>query len=205
MATSKRRNNRPQKSSGPGAETVAALKCLRESGPESFEDLVASLLAALSGVPFRLCRSGLQPGVDALSAGSVGVEVKRYDSNLPIRDLEGALGDAAAPHLGLDLWVAVSTTSLGGLGHHRLVELGSQLGVAVLILDADSAQPLLPGSVPPIAALCATEPDAVLHTIENWRDPRRRRRSILRPSERTWQRSKPCPISTSSSRDSGRT
>lgn len=170
MATSKRRNYRPQKSSGPGAETVAALKSLRESGPESFEDLVASLLAALSEVPFRLCRSGLQPGVDALSDGSVGVEVKLYDSKLPIRDLRGALSHAADPSLGLDLWVAVSTVSVGGAGYRELVELGLRLGVAVLILDADSAQSV---GAPPVAALCATNPDKVLYALENWRDPKK--------------------------------
>lgn len=174
MATSKRSSRRQPQSSGPGAITVAALKSLRDSGPKSFEDLVSSCLSTVAGISFRLCRSGLQPGVDALSAGAVGVEVKRYDRKLPIRDLQGALSDAASPELGLELWVAVSTVSLGGVGHRKLLTLGAQLGVAVLILDADSAQPLLPIGVPSITALCATDPDAVLHAIENWRDPKKR-------------------------------
>lgn len=48
------------------------------------------------------------------------------------------------------------------------------LGVGVLVLDADSARPLLPAGVPPVAALCATNPDAVFHAIQNWRDPRKK-------------------------------
>jgi len=163
----------------PGVETISALKCLRESGPQSFEQLVASSLSVLAGIPFRLCRAGLQPGTDALSAGSVGVEVKRYERKLPIRDLQGALSDAADLSLGLDLWVAVSTVNLGGMGYRKLMALGLRLGVAVLILDTDSAQPLLPAGVPPVAALCATDPDAVLHAVENWRDTKKKKKIDL--------------------------
>ncbi len=177
VATSKRSSRRQQESSGLGAATIAALKGLRDSGPKSFEDLIASLLSSLAGVPFRLSRAGAQPGADALSESSIAVEVKRYDERREsIRDeLLGSLLRAADPNLNLQLWIAAATVSVGAAGYEELRSRGEQLGLAVLVLDADSAQSMLPGA-PPIAALCATGPETVLRALSDpdWQDPKKK-------------------------------
>lgn len=63
-----------------GQVTLQALRCLKPSGEQSFEKLTARLLSLLVGVPIRLCKSGYQAGIDALSEVPIAIEDKRYAS-----------------------------------------------------------------------------------------------------------------------------
>jgi hypothetical protein len=70
------------------------LLALRATGENGFEGLVASVVAAKTGLQIRLAKSGLQLGRDASSpAGefAVAVEAKLYTSNLRIQQLMGKL------------------------------------------------------------------------------------------------------------------
>ena len=158
-----------------GALTIEALKRLNPSGEKSFERLMARLLGNIAGRPFRLCRSGRQLGADALTDIPIAVEFKRYETGtLDLTELRGKIDDVSAHHQDLEVWVLVTTTTVGA-GVSDLEDSAHRRGIATLFLDADSFHPPLPADIHPLAALCATDPDGVCQVLvdPDWLDPRR--------------------------------
>ena len=158
-----------------GNTTLQAIKCLKYSGAKSFEQLTATLLSHLIGVPIRLCGTGYQAGIDALAEIPLAIEDKRYQKNsFDLRELEGELAAAARRYPDLQLWMLVSTIELDPAKREALGKTGETLGLGVFVLDSATAQPYLPG-IPTISALCATEIGATLQAMgdQEWLDARR--------------------------------
>jgi len=150
--------------------TIAAMQMLRASGDRSFEELIARLLSKLSGERIRRCTAGSQGGIDALAEIPFAIEDKRYASALRSRDLEGGLTSAARTHPELQLWVLVATCAVGAQTREAVVNAGLRQGIGVLVLDATSAEPDLPGAST-LAALAATDVETTLEVLADptWR------------------------------------
>jgi hypothetical protein len=111
-----------------GQVTLQALKCLKQSGENSFEELMSTLISRLIGVPIRLCKSGYQAGADALAEIPLAIEDKRYRTGgLDLRELEGELTAAARTYPDLQLWVIVTTVQLSSPHSKALCSTAEQL------------------------------------------------------------------------------
>lgn|GEM_PF-1510441 len=149
---------------------IIALQNLRESGDNSFEELVARLLSGVSQERIRRCKAGSQGGVDALAAMPFALETKRYRTQLRARDLIGGLTEAAVTNRDLQLWVLVTTSEVAAQTRVALESAGSNQGIGVLILDVSTSDPDLPDT-PLIAALAATDADLTIRVVSDstWR------------------------------------
>lgn len=138
----------------------SVLTQLRPSGDGGFEGLVASLIAAKTGLQIRLAKSGSQFGRDASSPRdlfAIAMEAKRYDSNLRLEEL---LGKATVAGFALgadtDLWVIGATTEIGDDIVRKVTIVVEQNGMSVLFLDWS------PAPLPPLALLLASSPETVV-------------------------------------------
>ena len=130
-----------------------------EQDASKFEQLAAALLGHLLDVPIAVAKSGFQYGADA---GAVGqrrhrLECKKYrdTSQLKERELLGEIDQALARDDALEAWILVTTRSVSEQIRQSLDRHGEQRGVPIVIIDwADY-------DVPPLAALCASDPDLV--------------------------------------------
>ncbi|MGH3629182.1 MAG: hypothetical protein ACRDRL_17305, partial [Sciscionella sp.] len=130
-----------------------ALLALAPNGPDGFEGLVATALAAFTVYTFRLARSGMQFGRDATttpSAFAIGMEAKRYDDSPRAESIAGKVAEAAYWLEGeIDLWVLAATCEIGEETIRRTSDILERSGISTLTLDwAD--RPL-----PPLAVLLA--------------------------------------------------
>lgn len=151
--------------------TLELLRRMRPSGERSFEDLCARLLSRISESPLRMCKAGLQGGIDA-SAIAFAVQAKRYADNLSTPDVEADLAAAARTYKDMELWVLATTATVSSQTADALRTTGECLGVATLVLDAASALPEL-GDVPSIIALLAADIAASMDFLTNmarWED-----------------------------------
>lgn len=93
----------------------SALHALDATSYEGFEGLIARLLAAETGLPFRVAGAGRQDGLDlATERGwscAIAVECKRFGKRTPIpeRELEAEIQIACRSNPELDLWVLATT------------------------------------------------------------------------------------------------
>ncbi len=154
-----------------GQKTVSALLTLKPSGPHSFEDLLRELLLELTKQPYHLSSSGMQGGVDGVSAtGSIGFEAKRYGKRaLKILDLQGQLGRVRRTRPEIELWLLITTGRLAEQDRQELEAAAVDNGIALLIL----AEGDLSVAFHPMAGLCATRPERVCEILADlsWRDP----------------------------------
>ncbi len=153
-----------------GLSVVAAMRNLRASGDQSFEQLIALLLQRVSGERIRRSKAGTQGGVDAIAEIPFAIEDKRHTTKLESRNLVGGLTEAADTYPDLQLWVLVATCAVAAQTRDALVRAGSRQGIAVLILDTTSSELDLAG-VANLAALAATDVDCVLDVLGDpaWR------------------------------------
>jgi hypothetical protein len=133
---------------------------LDATGAGGFEGLVATALAALTGLTFRLAQSGLQFGRDASTPRgrfAVAMEAKRYADPMTLEDLVGKAA-VAAHHLrgDIDLWVLCVTSEVGEATLRGLEATLEDSGISLLALDW-SERPL-----PRLAVLLAAKADAVI-------------------------------------------
>lgn len=168
---SKKPSTRKDKTAGGGSQPpdiealLAALRKLEASGPHGFEGLVRDLLARLTGMRYRLLKSGPQGGADAVSDPDatgllIAMEGKRYGqkTKLPLDQLKAKLHDAIDTHQDLDIWLLATTREIDAGDAEKLRTTGRSSGVAVEILDS----PATPGALPELACLCAMFPDVTL-------------------------------------------
>ena len=98
--------------------TFSTLLCkITPSGEEGFEGLISKCLENLTGLSFRLSKSGYQGGRDLSSnefgANRIAVECKRYKhTKLNERELLGEIVQAKREILDLDLWILVTSSSV---------------------------------------------------------------------------------------------
>ncbi len=157
------------------SSVIAAMRNLRASGERSLEELVARLLASVSGERIRRCKAGSQGGVDAIAEVPFALETKRYAAHLDERDLVGGLTQAVGTYRDLQLWVLAATCEVAAQTEKALVDAGSRQGIAVLILDTQASEPHLPG-VDSLAALAATDVACVMEVLADarWREKGRK-------------------------------
>lgn len=112
---------------------------LTPAGNDGFEALVASALADVTDLTFRLAKSGSQFGKDAstpLSAFAIAMEAKRYDEKIGLDAVAGKAliaGNALAGKI--DLWILASTVEVGDATEGTLREILQKEGISLLTLD----------------------------------------------------------------------
>ena len=141
---------------------VTALRVMDETGPEGFEGFVRDVIRHALGRHIRLLKSGHQYGGDALADSRAAlpemvIECKRYTGRLPFEELRKKLEEALRERKEMDLWVVAATVDINAGDLERLRAIASEEFVSVECLDWDGAA----GSIPSLAALCATVPDIV--------------------------------------------
>ena len=138
------------------------LRDLDATGQGGFEGLVASALTDLSGVDFRVVKSGHQHGTDVRSVPHnlfrVGSEVKRYgeDTALSRDRLIAKITEASIAPPPLDLWVLAVSRYVDASDREALHLHGASLGIGVLVLDC----PKKLTSLCDLVVLCATRSPA---------------------------------------------
>lgn len=137
-----------------------ALHQLRATSSSGFEGFIVALVSGLAGMRLQLAKSGSQQGKDAATLPSedirISVECKRYaEGKSPsARDLLGGFEEEVSATGGdLDLYLVVSTGSIGIEESRRLLDAGDRHDISVEILDWQSA------GLPELGVLCACAPD----------------------------------------------
>lgn len=115
------------------------LLLLPPSGPDGFEGLVATSLADLTGLTFRLAKSGSQFGRDASTPRgrfAIAMEAKRYADKLRLEDVAGKIWLASNELASdVDAWVLCATGEMGDGVLSKLEQMLEEKGITLLILD----------------------------------------------------------------------
>ena len=134
------------------------VRVLHPTGPSGFEGLVAAAMTHVSGVDFRVVKSGRQHGTDVRSVPHnlfrVGSEVKRYakDTALSRDRLMDKITEASTAAQPVDLWVLAVSQYVDASDREALDLHGASLGIGVLVLDC--SKDLF--SLSELLVLCAT-------------------------------------------------
>ena len=130
-----------------------------EQDASNLEHLAAALLSHLLDVPIAVAASGFQYGADAGAVGQrrLRLECKKYTdtSQLKERELLGEIDQALARDDALEAWILVTTRRVKEQLRKSLDRHGEKRGVPIVIIDWTGYD------VPPLAALCAFDPDLV--------------------------------------------
>lgn len=116
----------------------SALLSLPPTGETGFEGLIGTTLREISGVPFRLARSGSQHGVDGKSAyerDAICFEGKRYDGKVPKAKVLSKIAELSMHNTQTDIWVLGATSQIASQLADDARGLGTKNGIHVLILD----------------------------------------------------------------------
>jgi len=116
----------------------SALLSLPATGEKGFEGLIGATLREISGVPFRLARSGSQFGVDGMPAyegDTICFEGKRYDGTVPRNEVLSKIAELSIHGTETDIWVLGATSQIGSQLADAARLLGSKNGIFVMILD----------------------------------------------------------------------
>jgi hypothetical protein len=143
------------------SEELARLKfgllALPAVGPLGFEGLLAVILSAITGQPFRLASSGSQGGRDGNSAtdgGAVYFEAKRYADSVPRNTISDKLLELQiSSNSAIDLYIVASTSEISAQ-HAAFYDLVcSRIGIDLLVLDWSET------AIPELALLLALAPE----------------------------------------------
>uniref|UniRef100_UPI003593156C hypothetical protein n=1 Tax=Thiocapsa sp. TaxID=2024551 RepID=UPI003593156C len=112
---------------------------LKPTGPDGFEGLIATALADVTGLTFRLAKSGSQFGRDASTPRArfaIAMEAKRYSDPLRLEDVAGKIWMASNElTTDVDLWALCATSEMGDGVLARLEEMLEERGISLLMLD----------------------------------------------------------------------
>lgn len=130
------------------------------AGADGFEGLVAQALATVTGLTFRLARSGSQFGRDAAtpnSTFSIAMEAKRYSDSVPLQELAGKAALASFMLAdGIDVWALAATVEVSEPTERTLRQILEEGGITLLTLDWTDT------GLPPLAVLLAAARDDVI-------------------------------------------
>lgn len=129
----------------------AALVALKATGEDGFEGLVGVALRELTGMPFRLAKSGSQRGIDGkFDQNQICFETKRYSDKIQRSELLTKIADLARGNEEPDMvWVLGATVPVSTQDADDLRVDGRRSGITVLILDWSEIQ------LPKLAVLMA--------------------------------------------------
>lgn len=117
----------------------AQLLDLQPAGAEGFEGLIATALADLTGLTFRLAKSGSQFGRDASTPRdhfAIAMEAKRYRDSLRLEDIAGKIWIAGHELASdIDVWVLCATSEMGDGNLAKLEDMLEERGISLLMLD----------------------------------------------------------------------
>jgi len=119
-------------------ELKSALLNMKSTGETGFEGLISVTLREISGVPFRLARSGLQYGVDgkpAYPGDAICFECKRYRKGIRRNEVISKIGELLISDAEVDIWVLGATSQIGTTLADDIRDLGNKIGIFILILD----------------------------------------------------------------------
>jgi hypothetical protein len=137
---------------------------LEPAGPNGFEGLIASALADLTGLTFRLAKSGSQFGRDASTPRgrfAIAMEAKRYKEPLRLEDVAGKIWVASNELASnVDVWVLCATSEMGDGVLPKLEQMLEDKGITLLILDWTLAP------LPRLATLLAATRSSVKQWLE---------------------------------------
>ena len=91
------------------------LTCLPATGPTGFEGLLASVLGAIVGVPFRLSSAGSQFGIDGQTVydtPGISFESKLYTGSVPSSQVMAKIGELAVDARNTELWILAATSQI---------------------------------------------------------------------------------------------
>ncbi|MGF6398341.1 hypothetical protein ABH905_002007 [Pseudomonas frederiksbergensis] len=112
---------------------------LQPAGPGGFEGLIATALADLTKLTFRLAKSGSQFGRDATTPRAhfaIAMEAKRYRDSLRLEDIAGKIWIAAHELASdVDLWALCATSEMGDGVLIKLEQMLEDRGISLLMLD----------------------------------------------------------------------
>jgi hypothetical protein len=116
---------------------------LDPSGPDGFEGLIATALADLTGLTFRLAKSGSQFGRDASTPRArfaIAMEAKRYTESLRLEDIAGKIWIASNELASdVDVWVLCASSEMGDGVLQKLEQMLEDKGISLLMLDWTAA------------------------------------------------------------------
>ena len=116
----------------------SALLSLPATGEEGFEGLLGEALREITGVPFRLARSGSQFGVDGkptYEGDAICFEGKRYDGAVDSSEVISKIARLSIHDTDVDVWVLGATCQIGTQLTEDARALGAKDGLFVLVLD----------------------------------------------------------------------
>lgn len=138
---------------------------LEPAGPNGFEGLMATALADLTGLTFRLAKSGSQFGRDASTPRArfaIAMEAKRYTESLRLEDVAGKIWIASSELASdVDIWVLCATSEMGDGVLQKLEQMLEEKGISLLMLDWTAAP------LPRLAVLLAATRSCVKQWFEN--------------------------------------
>lgn len=118
---------------------------LHAAGESGFENLVADQLSHVTGVTFRLAKSGRQFGIDALSnhATTIAVQCKQYGRKtaLNLVALQAELLESLNHTQSLDAWILAATQTLGANDAVPLEQFAEKFGVELVVIDSSGPWP----------------------------------------------------------------
>ena len=139
------------------------LLALPESGEDGFEGVVAEALSRISGVPFRLAKSGTQFGIDGAAAyaeDAICFECKRHRKEPRYADVLVKIDQLSSRKDEADLlWALACTASISTQLAAQLREKADRDGIEILILDWT-------GDPPPLVVVLAKAGTPVIDKIE---------------------------------------
>ena len=123
------------------------LTLLPPTGSPGFEGLLASVLGAIVGVPFRLSGGGPQFGIDGqtiYASPSISFESKLYIGSIPSSEVMAKIGELAVDSRDTELWILAATSQIPTQLAQKVSAFSSKSVVSTLILDwtTDTISPL---------------------------------------------------------------
>ena len=123
------------------------LLALPPSGKDGFEGVFAEALSRISGVPFRLAKSGRQFGIDGAAAhaeDAICFECKRHKDEPSYADVVVKIEELSSRKDEADLlWALACTASISPQLADQLREKAAKDGIEILMLDWSGDPPLL--------------------------------------------------------------
>ena len=137
---------------------------LRDTGDDGFEGLIGTVLSEIAGVPFRLAGSGLQFGVDGKSTyadDGISFECKRYEGQVPRKEIMSKIGELSTGGNDTDLWVLCATSQIPSQSADAVSNFGKNSAISTLILDWSKSD------LPPLAVALAMASAKVQDFLRN--------------------------------------
>ena len=119
---------------------LGRIRCLDPTGTNGFEGLLARGLTDVSGVDFRVVKSGRQQGTDVRSAPHnlfrLGLEAKRYGETTVLQTdgLRAKIHEAGTGAFPVDVWILAVSQYMDATVLQELQADGEQHGMDVMIL-----------------------------------------------------------------------